>query len=267
MAPLPGQATHTTLERALRHDQRFAVGSLVIVAIGCWAWLGPMAVDMYGSMQGSSAWMMSARWNAPYTLLMMVMWVVMMTAMMLPSAVPTLLLYGLVVRSDPGSSPAVRVYIFAAGYLLVWAAYGVAMALVQRELSLHAVMTAMMEIQAGRATGALLVLTGLYQLTPIKRACLRTCQSPAGFISRNWRTGNAGALQLGLRHGLYCLGCCWALMLLLFALGVMHLPVLLSLTVFLIVEKTAPRWLRADLAGGVLLTGFGVWLLVSGWQP
>jgi predicted metal-binding membrane protein len=265
-APLPGQ-THTTLERALRHDQRLAVGLLVILSIACWAWLGPMALDMYGSMQGSSAWMMGARWNAPYTLLIVTMWVAMMTAMMLPSAVPTLLLYGLVVRSDPGSSPAVRVYIFAAGYLLVWGAFGAAMALVQRELSLHAAMTAMMELQAGRVSGVLLILAGLYQLTPAKQACLRTCQSPAGFISRNWRTGNTGALQLGLRHGLYCLGCCWALMLLLFVLGVMHLPVLLGLTVFLIVEKMAPRWLRADLAGGVLLTVFGVWMLVSGWQP
>jgi predicted metal-binding membrane protein len=223
-----------------------------------------MALDMYGSMQGPSAWMMTARWNASYTLLMVVMWVAMMTAMMLPSAAPTLLLFGLVVRSDPGASPAVRVYLFAAGYLLVWGAYGSAMALVQRQLSLRAVMTAMMEVEANRVAGTLLILAGLYQLTPAKRACLRTCQSPAGFISRHWRTGNVGALQLGLRHGIYCLGCCWALMLVLFALGVMNLPVLLALTLFLIVEKMAPPWLHAEVTGGVLLTGFGAWL-VSGW--
>ena len=255
----------TTLERAIRHDQRLAVGFLVLLSLACWGWLGPMASDMYGSMQGASAWMMTARWNAPFTLLMVVMWVAMMTAMMLPSAVPTLLLFGLVVRSDPGASPAIRVYIFAAGYLLVWGAYGAAMALIQRELSLGAVMTAMMQVQGDRLAGALLILAGLYQLTPAKRACLRACQSPAGFISRNWRTGKAGALQLGVRHGLYCLGCCWALMLLLFALGVMNLPVLLGLTVFLIVEKMAPPWLRADVTGGVLLTGLGAWMLRSAW--
>ena len=224
-----------------------------------------MALDMYGAMQGPSAWMITARWNAPYTLLMVVMWVAMMTAMMLPSAVPTLLIFGLVVRSDPGASPAVRVYLFAAGYLLVWGAYGSAMAMVQRELSLHAVMTAMMEVEANRVAGTLLILAGLYQLTPAKRACLRTCQSPAGFISRHWRTGNVGALQLGLRHGIYCLGCCWALMLVLFALGVMNLPVLLALTAFLILEKVAPPWLHAEVTGGVLLTGFGAWMLASGW--
>ena len=239
---------------------------LVILALACWAWLGPMALDMQGSMQGPSAWMMTARWNTSFTLLMVLMWVAMMAAMMLPSAVPTLLLFGLVVRSDPGSSPAIRVYIFAAGYLLVWSAYGAAMALVQRELSLHAVMTAMMQVQAHRLSAALLILAGLYQLTPAKRACLRVCQSPAGFISRHWRTGKTGALQLGVRHGLYCLGCCWALMLILFALGVMSLPVLLGLTVFLIVEKMAPQWLRAEVTGGVLLTGLGAWMLVSGWR-
>ena len=225
-----------------------------------------MAMDMYGAMQGPSAWMMTGRWNTAYTLLMMVMWVAMMTAMMLPSAVPTLLVYGLVVRSDAGSSPAVRVYIFAAGYLLVWGGYGAAMALVQRELSLQAVMTAMMKVEASRVSGALLILSGLYQLTPAKRSCLRACQSPVGFIANNWRTGNGGALQMGIRHGLYCLGCCWALMLLLFALGVMNLPVLLGLTAFLIVEKMAPRWLHAEITGGVLLTAFGAWMLASGSQ-
>ena len=253
----------TALERTLRHDQRLAVGSLVVLSLACWAWLGPMAWDMYGSMQGASAWMMTARWNLPFTLLMMVMWLAMMTAMMLPSAVPTLLLFGLVVRTDPGASPAIRVYIFAAGYLLVWGAYGAAMTLLQRELSLRTVMTAMMEVQTGRLSGALLIVAGIYQLTPAKRACLRACQSPAGFIARNWRTGNTGALRLGIHHGLYCLGCCWGLMLLLFALGVMNLPVLLGLTVFLIVEKMAPPWLRADVAGGVLLTGFGAWMVAA----
>ena len=254
----------TALERTLRHDQRLAVGSLVMLSLACWAWLGPMAWDMDGSMQGASAWMMTARWNLQFTLLMVVMWLAMMTAMMLPSAVPTLLLFGLVVRTDPGASPVIRVYIFAAGYLLVWGAFGVAMTLLQRELSLRAVMTAMMELQTGRLSGGLLIVAGIYQLTPAKRACLRACQSPAGFLSRNWRTGSTGALRLGIRHGLYCLGCCWGLMLLLFALGVMNLPVLLGLTVFLMVEKMAPPWLRADVAGGVLLTAFGAWLVAAG---
>jgi predicted metal-binding membrane protein len=218
---------------------------------------------MYGSMQGPSAWMMTARWNTPFTLLMIVMWVAMMTAMMLPSTVPTLLLFGLVVRSDPGASPAARIYVFAAGYLLVWSAYAAAMTFVQRELFLQSVMSAMMEVQARTVSGALLVAAGLYQLTVLKRACLRACQSPASFLARHWRTGNTGALRLGIHHGLYCLGCCWALMLLLFALGVMNLPVLIGLTVFLIVEKMSPPWLHADLAGGVALTAYGGWLLAS----
>ena len=221
-----------------------------------------MAWDMYGSMRGPAAWMITARWDAPYTLLMVAMWVVMMTAMMLPSALPTVLLFGWVVRSDRAASPTVRVYVFAAGYLIVWSAFAVAMTFVQRELSLRAVMTAMMELEAYRWSGALVVLAGLYELTPLKRACLRACQSPAGFIARNWRTGNLGALRLGVGHGLYCLGCCWALMLLLFALGVMNLPVLVALFVILIAEKQAPPWIRADVAVGVLLTAGGAWMLL-----
>jgi predicted metal-binding membrane protein len=221
-----------------------------------------MAWDMYGSMQGSSAWMMTARWDAPFTLLMAAMWVAMMTAMMLPSAGPTLLLFGWVVRSDPDASPVLRVYVFAAGYLIVWSAFGVAMTLIQRELSLRTVMTAMMDVAAYRLSGALVLLAGLYQLTPLKRSCLRQCQSPAGFIARHWRTGAMGALRLGIGHGLYCLGCCWALMLLLFALGVMHLPVLVAISAFLIIEKLAPPRIRAEVAGGVLLTAAGAWMLV-----
>ena len=236
-----------------------------MLSLACWVWLVPMASDMYGSMQGASAWMLTARWNLPFTLLMVGMWLAMMTAMMLPTAVPALLLFGLVVRSDPGSSPAARVYIFAAGYLLVWGVYGAVMALVQRELALHSVMTAMMQVQAARLSGALLMLAGVYQLTPAKRACLRMCHSPASFIARHWRTGNVGALQVGFRHGLYCLGCCWALMLILFALGVMNLPVLLGLTAFLILEKTAPASLHTEVVGGVLLTGFGAWMVASSW--
>jgi predicted metal-binding membrane protein len=213
-------------------------------------------------MSGASAWMIDARWDAPYTLLMVAMWVVMMTAMMLPSALPTVLLFGWVVRSDAAASPTVRVYLFAAGYLLVWGAFAGAMTFVQRELSLRAVLTPMMELEAYRWSGALVVLAGLYELTPLKRACLRACQSPAGFIARNWRTGNLGALWLGVGHGLYCLGCCWALMLLLFALGVMNLAVLVALFVILVAEKQAPPWIRADVAVGVLLTAGGAWMLL-----
>lgn len=259
---MAGTRQPTALERALRREPRLAIASLAVLALACWTWLGPMAWDMYGSMQGPSRWMMTARWNAPFTAMMALMWVAMMTAMMLPSAVPALLIFGGVVRSDPSASPGLRVYAFAAGYLLVWAVYGAAMTLVQRELALRAVMTAMMEVQTRQLAGALLVVAGLYQLTPFKRACLRACQSPAAFLSRHWRTGNGGALRLGARHGLYCLGCCWALMLLLFALGVMHLPVLVGLSLFLIVEKAAPPRLRTDALGGVLLTAWGGWMLL-----
>jgi predicted metal-binding membrane protein len=253
----------TALEGALRNTPRFAVGSLLVLSLLCWAWLAPVALDMSGSMRGPSAWMMTARWDAPYTLMMAAMWLVMMTAMMLPSALPTVLLFGWVVRSDAAASPTVRVYVFAAGYLIVWGAFAVAMTFVQRELSLRAVMTAMMQLETYRWSGALVVLAGLYELTPLKRACLRACQSPAGFIARNWRTGNLGALRLGVGHGLYCLGCCWALMLLLFVGGVMNLYVIAALSTVVAVEKTSRLGELGSRVSGGVLVALAIWILRS----
>jgi predicted metal-binding membrane protein len=109
---------------------------------------------------------------------------------------------------------------------------------------------------------ALLLLAGGYQLTPLKRACLRACQSPLGFLMSRWRAGSAGAFRMGLEHGAYCVGCCWALMLLLFVGGVMNLTVILALTIFVAFEKLAPFGMPTARISGVLLIAAGLWLLV-----
>ena len=251
----------TPLEHLLRRDRWLVAGSLMIVCGACWAWIVPMARDMYGSMAGSSAWMMTSTWDQAHVLLLFVMWTAMMTGMMLPSAAPALLVYGMVVRrSDDAVDAPLRIHIFAGGYLLVWTAFSAAATLAQRGLAEAGVLSPMMEARGQRVSAAFLVVAGLYQLTPWKRACLHACQSPAVFIARHWRRGRAGALRLGLAHGWYCLGCCWALMLLLFVGGVMNLAVILGLTVFLLVEKLMPLGVQGGRLSGALLVAYGYWM-------
>jgi predicted metal-binding membrane protein len=122
--------------------------------------------------------------------------------------------------------------------------------------------TPMMEASSPRVGGLLLLVAGVYQLTPLKRVCLRTCRSPLGFLMSRWETGTQAAFRLGLRHGAYCVGCCWALMLLLFAGGVMNLAVIATLTVFVAFEKLAPFGERSAWVSGTLLLAAGLWMIL-----
>ncbi len=223
-----------------------------------------MARDMYGSMTGPSAWMMTPVWDAPHLARLFAMWAVMMGAMMLPSAAPTILLYTALVRRSAPAAAAVRAYTFIAGYLLVWTVFAAGAVWLQRVLASQLILSPMMELSNRWASAGVLALAGLYQMTPYKRACLSACQSPAAFLATHWRDDTAGALRMGLTHGAYCLGCCWALMLLLFAGGVMHLPTIALLTVFVLVEKVMPLGRHASfftwLTGGALI-GLAIWQL------
>ena len=209
-----------------------------------------MARDMYGPMTGASAWMMTPAWDAPHLLLLWAMWAVMMTGMMLPSAAPMILLAG------PGTRP----YWLAVGYVAVWAAFSAAATCLQWLLLKWLILTPMMEASSHTAGAVLLLLAGVYQWTPFKRACLTTCQSPMTFVTRRWRSGSLGALRMGLEHGAYCVGCCWALMLLLFAGGVMNLAVIAALTVFIAFEKLVPIGTWSARISGVSLVALAAWM-------
>ena len=224
-----------------------------------------MARDMYGTMSGPSAWMMTASWDARHVALLFAMWTVMMVGMMLPSASPLLMLYAGAVRTRTDErAGSVTVYAMAAGYVVVWTAFSAIATLLQRLLAAQLLLSPMMEATSPRVTGALLVVAGAYQLTPFKGACLRSCRSPLAFIVTRWRKGIGGAFRMGLEHGLYCLGCCWALMLLLFAGGVMNLWVIGALTVVVLVEKFAPEGARSARVLGVLLVAWGLWVGFTG---
>jgi len=163
-------------------------------------------------------------------------------------------------RNAAVQAPARRIYALAAGYVFVWTLFSVAATALQRVLAGSLLLTPMMEPATPIAGAAILAIAGVYQLTPLKRACLRTCRSPLGFMMQRWRDGVAAAFRLGVAHGTYCLGCCWALMLILFAGGVMNLVVILALTTWVLIEKLAPIGERTATTSGVLLLAVAVWM-------
>jgi predicted metal-binding membrane protein len=240
-----------------------ALAGVVALIVACWVWIGSMARDMYGSMSGLSAWMMTGTWDTRHLLLLWLMWAAMMAAMMLPAAMPLLTMYEGMLRRRAGTSrPGLQVNALAAGYLLAWAIFSVGAVALQRALSSALLLNPMMEMPNGRAVGGLLALAGIYQLTPLKRMCLQTCRSPLSFVMRRWRNGLSGAVRMGVEHGVYCLGCCWALMLLLFAGGVMNLTGILALTAIVVIEKVVPMGEVVARALGSLLIAAGAWFLI-----
>lgn len=225
-----------------------------------WAWIVAMARDMYGPMTGASRWMMTPSWDAPHLFLLWGMWAVMMTGMMLPSAAPTILIYGSAARRKHGPKATGLIYALAAGYLGVWAVFSVLATAVQRALGELLLLSPMMELTSPVTGAAVLIVAGVYQLTPLKQACLRACQSPLGFLMRRWRDGWRGAIRMGMEHGVYCLGCCWALMLLLFVGGVMNLAVIGALTLFVAFEKMGLFGRQGARISGTFLVVFGIWM-------
>ena len=221
-----------------------------------------MARDMYGAMSGSSAWMMAGVWDARHTTLLAAMWIVMMIGMMVPSVAPMLLIYAGVMRSSAeGPRAALRVYPLAGGYLLVWVTFSLLATLLQRLLGSN-VLTPMMALQSSIASATLFAVAAAYQLTPVKRACLDACQSPIAFVFQHMRPGASGAFRLGVEHGLYCVGCCWALMMLLFAGGIMNLWTIAALMFVVLVEKLEPFGMRTRQLSAAALMLAAVWVLV-----
>ena len=254
----------TRIERALGHQRAAFIVLLILLPLVCWAWIVVMARDMYGPMTGASAWMMTREWDARHVFLLWAMWAVMMAGMMLPSAAPLLLLYGEAARRrGVGRLATYEIYALAAGYVTMWSLFSIAAAAAQRVLSMLLLLSPMMTLTSPIVGAAVLVLAGVYQMTPLKSVCLRQCQSPMSFLMHHWRPGVRGAFRMGVDHGAYCLGCCWAVMALLFVGGVMNLAVIAALTVFVGFEKLGPFGVRTARASGALLIGAGVWMLLA----
>jgi predicted metal-binding membrane protein len=255
----------TPIEVLLRRDRWLVGGALAVAVVLCWAWLVPMAREMEkeGMMCGVASWAMVDTWSPGHLAMLFAMWAVMMAGMMLPSAAPIVLLYAGVVRKSPGiERPSAQVYAFAGGYLVVWTLFSLAATVLQRVFTQFLLLSDMMASQSAVFGAVMLMVAGGYQLTPWKRACLAWCRSPVDFLTHFWQPRVSGGFRMGVAHGLYCLGCCWALMLLLFVGGVMNLWWIAALTVFVLIEKTAPLGARGGRWLGVLPIAAGVWMLV-----
>jgi len=252
------------VQRSWFGERAFVIAG-VAGAIACaWAYLVPASLDMHGRMDGLARWMMEATWDARYLVLIFLMWAVMMVGMMLPSALPTILLFRHVVHSDPKvRAPVARMFVFTSGYVAAWTLFSAAATLLQWGLAEAALLSPMMVSASPWLGGAILIVAGVYQWTPLKNVCVSHCRSPLAFLMQHWRPGVPGALRLGLRHGLYCVGCCWALMLLLFFGGVMSLLWIAAITAFVLLEKLAPYGVQGGRLSGLALALAGIWVLVS----
>ena len=190
------------------------------------------------------------------------MWAVMMVGMMAGSAAPVLLLFAAARARRAGRGVRLAVLLFGLGYLTVWVGFSACAALVQWGFHETAMLSPAMTASSPYLAGAILVVAGAYELTPWKGACLTQCRSPLGFLMTNWRDGRLGALQMGIRHGAYCLGCCWALMCVLFVVGVMNLIWVATLTAFVLLEKIGPAGTVVARAAGAVMVLAGILLPV-----
>jgi predicted metal-binding membrane protein len=252
------------LERLLRRDR--AVGAVALLALTAIAWVSLLRMRSGMSPAEGADMAMGGMhaWSALELLLLFLMWVTMMVAMMLPSAAPMILLVATVQRRRrEHASPAPPTAIFAAGYLVLWTLFSAAAALTQWGLHQAALLSPAMASTSPVLGGLLLVTAGVYQWLPLKSACLSHCRSPLGFLGSEWREGSAGALVMGLRHGLFCLGCCWALMTLLFVAGVMNLLWVAAIAGLVLIEKLAPTGPWVGRLTGLALVAWGAWMLAG----
>lgn len=245
------------LNAFLTRDRLFITGGLAGATILSWVYLVDIARDMasgFCDMPGMEGIYMGAVpvWNAPYFVMMVVMWAVMMVGMMLPSAAPTILLYASMHR-NAGRVPYLSTVGFVLGYLTMWTLFSVAATLAQWALDEAALLSPAMVTTSPYVGAGLLAAAGVYQLTPLKSACLSHCRGPIAFLQHHWRTGKGGAFIMGLEHGAFCLGCCWVLMALLFVGGVMNLVWIGAITGFVLFEKLLPPGKLAERVSGIVM--------------
>jgi predicted metal-binding membrane protein len=242
----------TALEVVLKRDRLIVLGGLVGITALAWAYTGYLAWSM-DCMNMAMPHMQI--WGVTDLILLFVMWAVMMVAMMVPSAVPMILLYTTINRRRrEQQQPYVPAAVFLGGYLLGWSGFSILATLAQWGLHSAALLSPMMVSTSPILGGLVLLAAGIFQWTPLKYTCLAHCRSPLGFLMTEWREGHRGALMMGLRHGMYCVGCCWFLMALLFVAGVMNLLWVAAIAVFVLVEKVAPRGeLVGRVAGSILV--------------
>jgi predicted metal-binding membrane protein len=263
---LVGCAALTMMERAdtkVNGDRLVVFCALMLICVLAWAYVLYMGWGMAHMDVGAAMAVMPRMisWGPLDLVFVLAMWAIMMVAMMLPSATPMILVFSAISKQLKSARTFTDVAAFVAGYIAMWTAFSVLATLAQWGLLEARLVSPLMVASSPMLSGGVLVATGVFQFTPLKERCLSKCRKPLAFIAAHWRKGTGGAFIMGTRHGLYCVGCCWLLMLLLFVLGVMNLLWIALLAAFVLLEKMLPNVQWFSRLSGVVFIGWGIWLL------
>jgi predicted metal-binding membrane protein len=252
------------LNAVLRHDRTLVVVALSAVIVLSWVWLltgAGLHMDEM-DMGGGQIMLMAPPWTIGYAAMIFLMWIIMMAAMMLPSAAPAILLVAALTQRR-GERNAIRSSgQFALGYVAVWGVFSLIATGLQWGLDRAGLLSETMASGSVILAATLLIAAGVYQWTPWKQACLQHCRSPLDFLTRYWRQGSLGPMRAGAWHGAFCLGCCWMLMGLLFVGGLMNMLWIAGLALLVLIEKLFPLGPRMSQLSGVTLIGWGLFVLV-----
>lgn len=253
------------LEQLFQKERFLILSALFVICALSWGYI----VYLYRQMEVMDmnalffAMPMTPEWTWTDFGLLFLMWLVMMIAMMTPSVTPLLLIYAAVNRNrrqqqNPYTSPA---YLLM-GYFLVWAAFSLFATILQWLLQQVSLLNPDMETTSKVLGGIILIGAGIFQFTPFKHRCLSYCRTPLNFLQQHWQEGKRGALQMGMKNGLYCLGCCWILMIVLFVAGIMNLLWIALIALFVLLEKVLPAAKPVSLVAGAVLIGYGIMMLL-----
>ena len=248
------------LEKILNNDRLLIIAGIAIVSLIAWMYMVKMSVAT-GSLISVHA---VHAWKIPDLISHFVMWVIMMTAMMLPTAGPMILTFSFISRERKKKEQAyVNTSLFVVAYLMVSVGFSFGATLLQWGLHHNALLTSLGASSSYIFSGILLLAAGIFQWSNIKQACLRFCRNPFNFLMANWKEGRTGALHMGIKHGLLCTGCCWALMLLMFIGGVMNLLWMIVITAIILIEKVAPRGDMFGKIAGVCMGAAGIYFILA----
>ncbi|WP_373089803.1 DUF2182 domain-containing protein [Sneathiella sp.] len=242
------------------------LGGPIVIAVVCWIYLAVMMADMSAIPGMSSMMMMKQPLSHPgYLFGLFIMWAIMMAAMMVPTAGTMITAYARMRSADrQESGRSLSVLVFASGYVATWAAYSVGATVLQAVLTELAYLSPMMmKIVPGPLAAGVLITAGIYQLMPLKQRCLHQCRTPIAFLMTEWREGDWGAFVMGWRHGVYCVGCCWALMGLLFVVGVMNIYWIIAIMIYVLIEKVVPFSPIVSRLVGAGMIGMGLWMITA----
>jgi predicted metal-binding membrane protein len=262
----------STLSTVLERDRLISLLALAVLVLLAWLYLfwtqsqmAAAAMPDMATMPGMESMMgpMPTSWTPVQALLVFVMWAIMMVAMMLPSAAPMILTYVQVARHARTTPFASGIW-FVGGYLLAWFSFSLVATLAQYGLQQAMLLTPMLALQSRPIAGALLIAAGVYQWTPLKNLCLSNCRAPLAFVQQHggFRPEALGSVRLGLLHGLYCVGCCWLVMVLLFVGGVMNIAWIAVLALIVLAEKILPGARYISVIAGIVSIVAGLWLIV-----